>query len=281
MVIALLYNADELSCRMAAQSEPTPPAPGDAFAWTRQPWGWLLTCPPMTATAVHGFTTRQLAIAGGTGRCEAEWRQLALTAGVDRESIAAVTQVHGAAIVHAHAEYGGQRPHADGLVGDDPSVVLTVRVADCVPVLLADTRHGIVAAVHAGWRGTAAGIAGAAVSQLAESYGTLPGDLLAALGPSIGPCCYSVGPELQEVFRAEGHGAALENWFTQRERLHLDLWAANRDQLIAAGLPGRSVFVSGLCTACHPAWFYSYRREGTAAGRLVGFIRPRAARPRR
>ena len=263
---------------MAAQPEPVPPVSSDAFTWSRQPWGWLLTCTPMTPTAVHGFTTRQLAIAGGAERCEAEWHQLAATAGVGRESVAAVTQVHGATIVHAHDLNRTGRPQGDGLVGSDPSVVLTVRVADCVPVLLADTRRGVVAAVHAGWRGTAAGIAAAAVSRLAERYGTAPGDLVAALGPSIGPCCYRVGQTLIEVFRREGHGAAIERWFQrQHGRLHLHLWAANRDQLVVAGVPARSVFVSGLCTACLPAWFYSYRREGAATGRLVGFIRPLGA----
>jgi YfiH family protein len=263
---------------MAVQPEPVPPAPAEAFAWDRQPWGWLLTCTSVAPAAVHGFTTRQLAIAGGTGRREAEWHALAATAGVARDSLAAVTQVHGASVVRAHARQSGERPRADGLAGDDPHIALTVRVADCVPLLLADARRGVVAAVHAGWRGTAAGIAGAAVSLLARSFGCAPGDMVAALGPSIGACCYTVGPELTDAFRAQGHGSVVDRWFRSgHECLHLDLWAANRDQLVAAGVPGASVFVSGLCTACHPEWFYSYRREGAAAGRLVGFIRPSGA----
>jgi polyphenol oxidase len=263
---------------MAIQPHRAPPPPPDPFTWIRQPWGWLLTCRAMAPAAVHGFTTRQLAITGGTGRCEAGWHQLAATAGVARESVAAVTQVHGALVVRAHALHAGERPRADGLVGDDPAVVLTVRVADCVPVLVADVRRGVVAAVHAGWRGTAAGIAPAAISLVTGSFGGAPVDVVAALGPSIGPCCYAVGPELIEAFRAEGHGAQIERWFRpSQKRLRLDLWAAIRDQLVAAGVPARSVFVSGLCTACHPEWFYSYRREGAAAGRLVGFIRPSGA----
>jgi YfiH family protein len=263
---------------MAVQLEPVPPTPADAFTWERQSWGWLLTCTPMVPAAVHGFTTRQLAIAGGTGRSEAEWHVLAATAGVARASLAAVTQVHGASVVRAHARQSGERPRADGLAGDDSRIALTVRVADCVPLLLADARRGVAAAVHAGWRGTAAGIAGAAVSLLARSFGCAPGNMVAALGPSIGACCYTVGPELTDAFRAEGHGSAVDRWFRPgHEWLHLDLWAANRDQLVAAGVPGASVFVSGFCTACYPEWFYSYRREGAAAGRLVGFIRPSGA----
>jgi YfiH family protein len=189
-----------------------------------------------------------------------------------------VTQVHGATVVRAHAGPAGERLRADGLASDNPDIVLTVRVADCVPLLLADARRGVVAAVHAGWRGTAAGIAGAAVSLLTGSFGCRPADVLAALGPSIGPCCYVVGPELIDAFRAEGHGGAVDRWFgSQQARLRLNLWAANRDQLVAAGVPARSVFVSGLCTACQPDWFYSFRREGPATGRLVGFIRPGGA----
>ena len=152
--------------------------------------------------------------------------------------------------------------------------MLTVRVADCAALLIADSRRGAVAAVHAGWRGTAAGIAAVAVARLRELHGSDPRDLIAALGPSIGPCCYTVGAELMDAFRGAGQDEAdLGRWFRHGERLQLDLWTANRDQLEAAGVPAAAIHVSGLCTACHPDWFYSYRREGTAAGRLVGFIR--------
>jgi polyphenol oxidase len=169
-----------------------------------------------------------------------------------------------------------ERPRADGLVSGDPSLMLSVRVADCAALLIADSRRGAVAAVHAGWRGTAAGIAAAAVAQLRKLHGSDPRDLVAALGPSIGPCCYTVGEELREAFRRAGQDDVdLGRWFRVDERLELDLWTANRDQLEAAGVPGSAIHVSGLCTACHPEWFYSYRREGTAAGRLVGFIRAR------
>ena len=142
-----------------------------------------------------------------------------------------------------------------------------------MPLLIADRRLGAVAAVHAGWRGTAGGIAGAAVSHLKSVYGSRAGDLMAALGPSIGPCCYSVGEELVGAFERNGHGASVERWFLRGPGVRLDLWRANREQLEAGGIPATAVFVSGLCTACHPEWFYSYRREGRAAGRLVGFIR--------
>ena len=228
----------------------------------------------MAAVALHGWTTRELAITGGTDPCVAEWRQVADTGGVARQSVAAVHQVHGASLVDA-AELGeGPRPRADGLMTRDPSLLLTIRIADCVPLLLADTRLGAVAAVHAGWRGTAAGIAAVAVARLRDTYGSDPTDLVAAIGPSIGPCCYTVGEDVRDAFRTSGHGEdSIGRWFRTGSRLRLDLWSANRDQLTAAGVAEDTVFVSGLCTTCHPRWFYSYRREGAAAGRLVGFIR--------
>ena len=262
----------------ASSSGPAPPPIPPEFTWTDEPWGLRLQCIPLAAIAVHGWTTRALGIVGGTEPCEAQWRQLADTGAVARESIAAVHQVHGATVVDAAELRAGPRPRADGLMTRIPSLLLTIRVADCVPLLLADTRLGIVAAVHAGWRGTAAGIAAAAVERLRHTYGSDPAELIAAIGPSIGPCCYTVGEDVRDAFRASGHGeGSTRRWFQTGSRLRLDLWSANRDQLAAAGVANAAVFVSGLCTACHPAWFYSYRREGAATGRLVGFIR--AGRP--
>lgn len=251
------------------------PALAPGFAWTAGPWGHVLECAPLAAVARHGWTTRELAIASETGQSEAQWHQLARAAGVDPRALAALHQVHGAAVIDARDAGRSPSPTADGIVTGDPSLLLTVRVADCVPLLLADMRLGVVAAVHAGWRGTAAGIACAAVTRLRELYDSQPRDVVAALGPSIGPCCYTVGEELTHAFHARGHTERdVGRWFSGGASLQLDLWTANRDQLLAAGVPARAVFVSRLCTACHPAWFYSYRREGAAAGRLVGFIRP-------
>src|ERR671913_75596 len=244
-----------------------PPAVPDAFTWIRQPWGASLQCVPLARIAMHGWTTRELAIVGGAADCEPRWQQLAAAGGVPRDSLAAVHQVHGAAVIDVRPGEARERPRADGLVSGDPSLMLSVRVADCAALLIADSRRGAVAAVHAGWRGTAAGIAAAAVAQLRELYGSHPADLVAALGPSIGPCCYTVGAELVDAFRDGGHGESeIGRWFRQDRSLQLNLWMANREQLEAAGVPAPAIYVSGLCTACHPDWFYSYRREGAAAG---------------
>jgi YfiH family protein len=267
---------------MYRMTESSPPLVPSTFDWVQEPWGLLLRCLPLATAATHGWTTRMLALAGGNGRCEAAWRQLAASGGAERGAVRLVHQVHGASVVDASELDPARPPQADGLMSDASSVLLTIRVADCVPLLLADTRLGVVAAVHGGWRGTAAGIAEAAVERLVERYGSRPVDLRAALGPSIGPCCYTVGAEVIDAFRANGHdGGDLARWFVEGDgRIRLDLWGATRDRLIAVGVPAGSVYVSGLCTSCRPDWFFSYRREGAAAGRLAGFIRASGERRR-
>jgi YfiH family protein len=165
-------------------------------------------------------------------------------------------------------------PEADIAVSRDSSLVLTVRAADCVPVLLADRATGAVAAIHAGWRGTAEGAVLAAVRALSEKFATDPANLVAAVGPSIGPCCYTVGEELIQKFAAHADGP---RWFNRTGGLHLDLWRATRDQLERAGVAPRNIHVSELCTFDHAGVFPSYRRDGKAAGRLTAAIRPHSS----
>ena len=140
-----------------------------------------------------------------------------------------------------------------------------------------------MAAVHAGWRGTCAGAVGAAVSAMGVEFGSRPDDLVAAIGPSIGVCCYEVGPELVDAFAAAGYERHLiDRWFTStppprgsraQNPLRLDVAGANRDQLVLAGVPEEQVHVSGLCTAMHLDVLTSYRAEKEKAGRLVAAIR--------
>ena len=151
-----------------------------------------------------------------------------------------------------------------------------VQVADCVPVLMADRRTGVAAAVHAGWRGTSAGITRAAVEALAREFSTEPRDLTVAIGPSIGACCYEVGDELLDEFRRDGAGDdELSRWFhrAQNGRLQLDLWTANREQLVRAGVSPDRIFLARLCTQTHAGVFDSYRAAGAAAGRMAALIR--------
>ena len=231
------------------------PALPDSFEWMQTPRGLVLKCRPLDAIAPHVFTTRGGPISD------------AFTA----------NQVHGRAVVTVRR--GGRlpesRPDADALVSDDPAVTIAVRAADCVPLLLADKTTGAVSAVHAGWRGTAAGVAGAAIETLTRELGATPANMVAAIGPSIGPCCYEVGSELVDAFAAAGHARHLvDRWFSQRgEKLFLDVPGANRDQLILAGVPADQIFLSGLCTAEHLDLLTSYRVEKEKATRIAGVIR--------
>lgn len=200
---------------------------------------------------------------------------------------ATLTQVHGNGVVVVRR--GWDRPsgtsEADVLVSDDPHVALVVRAADCVPMLLGDRRTGAVAAIHAGWRGTAAGAAAAALQNMHREFGTDPADIVAAIGPSIGACCYEVGSELVDAFAAAGHARHLiDRWFVtrppargsrERSTLRLDVAGANRDQLILAGVPEECVYAAGLCTAEHLDVLTSFRAEKELAGRLAGVIRAR------
>jgi hypothetical protein len=198
--------------------------------------------------------------------------------GVAPEALRRVRQVHGAAAVcyRKGDRRPGPWPAADIVLTDDPSLAVAVQVADCVPLLLADAGTGAVCAAHVGWRGAAAGVPGAAVAALADAFGSRPADLVAAIGPSIGPCCYEVGEEVRDAFRrAAGGGWSGDAWFQPgtRGRPHLDLWRATADQLLAAGLDPRRVHASRLCTSDHRRFFYSYRADGPGTGRMAAAIR--------
>lgn len=181
------------------------------------------------------------------------------------------SQVHGREVVVVTAAHRGQKIRgADGLTSRDPSAVLAMHSADCVPVLMADPVTRAVAAVHAGWRGTAAGAAAAAVRAMGEAFGSQPADLVAAIGPAIGPCCYEVGGDVVEAL-APWHWRRSVLRSVSKGRWLLDLWMANRLQIEAAGVPPGAITTSGLCTACHPALFFSHRRSGRA-GRMAALI---------
>jgi YfiH family protein len=163
----------------------------------------------------------------------------------------------------------------DGLMTAEAGLLLGAQAADCVPVLLADTRLQAVAAVHAGWRGTRAGIAAKAVEAMAREFGTRAEDVVAAVGPSIGPCCYAVGAEVQAEFRA-AFGYA-EDLFVEREgEVFLNLWEANWRQLVGAGVREDAVTVLGECSACTRVEgrrrYFSHRAERGVTGRMMGVV---------
>jgi polyphenol oxidase len=227
----------------------------------------------------HGFTTRlggvspapwdSLNLGGAVGddpgRVAENWRRLEAASGL---AFARVRQVHGARVLRADA---GTAPleEADAVLTSAPGVAACVSVADCVPVLLADPDSGAVAAVHAGWRGTIAGIGAEAVRALCQAAGAEPRRVLAAIGPSIGPCCYEVSADLAARFRAEVGPVA-----TSGTAPRLDLWEANRLVLIGAGLAPERIEVLGRCTSCERELFFSHRRDAGRTGRQMAFIAP-------
>jgi YfiH family protein len=163
-------------------------------------------------------------------------------------------------------------PICDGLATDREGLGLVVRTADCVPLLMWDEKQNVVAAVHAGWRGTLAEVVPRAVNSLEERFGSRPDTIHVAMGPSIGPCCYEVGDEVVGAFAERFTG--WENWFVSRsgQRKHLDLIEANRRQLTDSGVRSEQVYAARLCTCCNNELFYSYRKEGKGVGRLMGIV---------
>jgi len=271
-----------MSCLPMSNSLPAVPPD---FYWTHETWGAALRCRPLEGVAQHLFTTRQLELPSVPA-----WQALAEAMSVEPDRIASLNQVHGREVVTIRRgsetesldEMKQERPRADVLVSDAPDVALVVRAADCVPLLIADRATGAVAAVHAGWRGTAARAAVAAIEAMRHAFGSEPADLVVAIGPSIGPCCYEVGPDVVDAFAAAGHERYLiDRWFlTPRDRqMRLDVAGSNRDQVILAGVREERVHVSGLCTAMHLDVLTSYRSERERAGRIAGVIRAAAAQP--
>ena len=237
----------------------------------------MLRCRALADIAEHFFTAGSLELRDNI----AEWSAVARLAGVVPERLLLLNQVHGRTIVTAPAGASASwtRPQADGAVSEDGGAALVVRVADCAPILMADRRRGVVAAVHAGWRSTMQRIACGAVETLRAEFKTDPADLVAAIGPSLGVCCGEMGEEVVQAFRDTGHSREdLDRWFVRSpgRRPHFDLWRSNRDQLERAGVPAASIHVAALCTKTHSDVFHSYRARGAAAGRMAAVIRPRA-----
>jgi YfiH family protein len=190
-----------------------------------------------------------------------------------------VKQVHGREVRvlgrgHVTAQAANSRPDGDAMVSNEPGLALSVSVADCVPILIADKTSGAAAAIHAGWRGTCARVASAALETLRRECGTKPGDCIVAIGPSIGPHDYEVGVELRDTFLAAGHTSDdVNRWFASSgSRLTLDLWSANRDQLVMSGARPERIYTSGLSTLAHVDVFESFRAEGARAGRMAALI---------
>ncbi|MFQ6057621.1 MAG: peptidoglycan editing factor PgeF [Anaerolineae bacterium] len=187
--------------------------------------------------------------------------------GIAREAIATARQVHGSRVAVVGGEDCGRvLPATDALVTNVPGVALMLRFADCVPLLLYDPLRRAIGLAHAGWRGTVEKLAQKTVLAMVKAFGSRPRDLIAALGPAIGPCCYQVGEEVARAVReALGGGAGLLQEQSDGS-LHFGLWRANQRQLAAIGV--ERIEVAELCTACRVDEFFSHRAEKGRTGRF-------------
>jgi YfiH family protein len=276
--------------------------------WSELPW------------LIHGFSTR---LGGKTivyrsgepalnlGFTDSDDRKIvaanrglfvaAASAGKDVLGLVTLRQIHSSLIhrvstknVHENSVVAVLK--GDGLMTDEPGVLLGIQTADCIPVLVADRKNRAVAAFHAGWRGTVARIVENGVGRMRLEFGSRPENLMASIGPGIGQCCYAVGEEVREQFesqfsyapqlfrevydsdpvkekypmlfltaRAPGHSAL-------GPAMHLDLVEANRRQLLAAGLKKGAISVTGQCTGCHTDRFFSHRAERGFTGRMMNVV---------
>jgi YfiH family protein len=256
---------------------------------------------------IHGFSTKP----GGVSAQDAqkvlnlgltEWdtkenvlenrRRFQSALGAPDLKLVALKQIH-SDVIHLFDAAPAETCQGDASVTNRPGLLLGVQTADCVPILLVDPKKRAVAAIHAGWRGTLARIVVKALGQMQMQFKSKPADLLAAIGPSIGGCCYEVGTEVATQFLSQFADAP--EWFDEfrngdepnpvqwlnmmppghqppPKNVLLDLRKANRAQLLGAGLRASNIFVSDLCTACRRDLLFSYRKEGPQSGRLLSII---------
>ncbi|MEQ1473380.1 MAG: peptidoglycan editing factor PgeF [Candidatus Acidiferrum sp.] len=256
---------------------------------------------------VHGFSTSHGGVSPLHGQkilnlAFTEWdmranveknrRQFQSAIHAEELTLVALKQFHSDIVCDFHAA-PKNAPSADASITKTPKLLLGVQTADCVPILLVDPQNRAVAAVHAGWRGTLHRIVEKTIGRMTMQYGTKPCDLLAAIGPAIGGCCYEVGTEVAAAFQSQF--AQASEWFDELrtgdepnplqwlnqfppghqpppKNVRLDLRKANRAQLIDLGVSPTNIFVSDLCTACRPDLLFSYRKQGAESGRMLSAI---------
>jgi len=256
---------------------------------------------------VHGFSTRP----GGVSelpnekalnlgavewdkreRVEENKRRFQSALGATKLTFVSLHQIH-SDVVRTIQATPPKQCKGDALATNKPNLLLGVRTADCSPVLVVDPKERIVAAIHAGWRGTLARIVTKTIGQMQMEFGSNPKDLLAAIGPTIGRCCYEVGTEVASAFAAKFSNASdffdelrtgdepnPLQWLNRMPPGHqpppnkvlLDLKKANESQLLEAGLRPENIYVTDLCTSCNVDRLFSYRKEGTSSGRLLSVI---------
>lgn len=192
--------------------------------------------------------------------------------GIHDGRVVTMKQVHGDTIVEVRDPKLKETGEADAMVTKETGIYLGALTADCVPILLIAPHYGIAAAVHAGWRGTLAGIAAKTVERLGKMYGVSCTELQAALGPAIGPCCYEVKDDVTRPLLEQWHELAAASLQSKAGKSFLDLRGLNANILHNAGLPKAQIFQIGPCTSCASDDFFSYRRQGNQTGRQMSIV---------
>jgi len=196
------------------------------------------------------------------------------------ENLVTPEQIHGAVIQRVALKDAGRGAKAyedaiaatDALITNEPGLPLMLCFADCVPVIFLDPEKKAVGIAHAGWKGTAAQIARSTVLKMQAEFGSDPADIIAGIGPSIGPCCFAVGDDVAEKFQ-EVFPQFVNQIIIRRDgQQYVNLWEANRLQLLETGLSPDHIEMSDTCTDCQHQWFYSYRADGGKTGRMAAII---------
>jgi hypothetical protein len=239
---------------------------------------------------IHAFCTRR----GGASRedyaslnmsfCEGDeefrvlqnWDRLAAAFAIPLEYFLVVNQVHGDDIfvIRPHGDYFSSREELnyDAIVTNRTNLAVCIKTADCVPVFFADRIKKVVAVVHAGWRGSALGISARVIRLMQNQYGSLPQDTLAAIGPSIGRCCYEVDAATADAFHQQKNNDSFLFAANEKNKWILDLPEANRRQILDCGIPQKNIESSGYCTTCRQDIFFSHRGAGGITGRQINFM---------
>jgi YfiH family protein len=243
-----------------------------------------------TGLTLHGFTTRHEGVSRqpynslnmGTNTFDSPHNVqgnrsiLARAFGARAERLVTVNQVHGLDLLvidTPNPDYSHfLKLECDGIVTNQPGVMIGVCIADCVPILLLDPQNKVVAALHAGWKGTAGDIASKGVETLVGLFGSKTADILAAVGPAIGPCCYEVDAPVWEAFDRNGVDLDCFERKAGSGKWGLDLATANCRQLLKAGVAQKNIATTPMCVSCEHDLFFSYRRDKGETGRQMGFI---------
>lgn len=241
----------------------------------------------------HGFSTRLGGVSRGTfasmnlsftrgddpAAVTENFRRFCTAIGVEMEKVVVSAQTHTDNVYNVTSADCGrgvtrERGYTDidGLITDEPGVVLCTQYADCVPLFFVDPVRRVVATSHAGWRGTAAGIGAVTVERMVSDYGCRREDILVGIAPSIGKCCFEVDTPVYDAFCKVP--VFNEECFTAHpnDKFHIDLWEVNRRHLLNVGVKAENITVTDLCTKCHSDVFWSHRVTGDARGSLAAFI---------